>query len=270
MPQLAAGGWAFRVSFGMAVSEWQPLAPHRAGLWWLALANVPLEAWSRWMSLLDEEEQARAARFVHERDRQPFIAAHALLRILLQQLAGRPADAWRFVSGSHGKPSLHPDHRLDRLAFNLSHTRGAVACAITLDHAIGVDIEQVERSTRLVDIADSHFAPAERALLRAAPAAEQRALFFRLWTLKEAYIKAHGDGLSLPLDQFAFTLAPLAIDIDPAIRDDPAAWQFCIVTPTPTHILSLAVRHGGTTIAVTADGVTHLDIDRLMPASARG
>lgn len=252
----------------MRVDGWQPLSPHSAGLWWLTLDDVPDDAWSRWTTLLDDDERARASRFMHERDRRQYIAAHALLRILLQQLAERPARAWRFIALSRGKPSLHPDHRLRRLAFNISHTHGAVACAMTLDHAIGVDIEDVARSGHLLEIADAYFAPDELALLRAAPAERQRELFFRLWTLKESYIKAHGDGLSLPLDQFAFTLSPPAIAFTPAIRDDPAAWQFATLAPTATHILSLAIRHGGTNpVAVAPYRVTHSDIDRSMTAS---
>jgi 4'-phosphopantetheinyl transferase len=252
----------------MPLDRWQPLSSQDAGLWWLTLDDVPADAWSRWTTLLDEEERTRAARFVHDRDRHQFIAAHALLRVLLQQLAGRPAGTWRFVSSSHGKPSLHPDHRLGRLAFNISHARGAVACAMTLDHAIGVDIEDIDRSQHLLDIADAYFAADELAILRAAPAAAQRALFFRLWTLKEAYIKAHGDGLSLPLDQFAFSLSPLGIAFASAIDDDPAAWQFTTLTPTATHILALAIRHGGANpVGVMPHRMTHSNIDRLMTAS---
>jgi 4'-phosphopantetheinyl transferase len=251
----------------MASYGWPPLSLRHAGLWWLTVDDVPTDTWLR---LLDDDERERAGRFVHERDRRPFIAAHALLRILLQRLAGRPADAWRFVSSPRGKPSLHPEHGLSRLAFNLSHAKGAVACAVTVDHPIGVDIEQIERTVKLLELADAHFAASERALLRAAPAGEQRPLFFRLWTLKEAYIKAHGDGLAPPLDQFAFTTAPPAIGFAPEIRDDPAAWQFETLTPTPDHILSLAIRRGGTPVAVAPFRVTHSGIDRLMAAAARG
>jgi 4'-phosphopantetheinyl transferase len=218
--------------------------------------------------VLDDEERARAARFVFERDRHQFIAAHVLLRILLQELAGGPAGDWRFTVGTHGKPALHPDHRLGRLAFNISHTGGAVACAMTLDHDIGVDIEDLERPGRLLDIAHAYFAPDELLVLRSAPPAEQRRVFLRLWTLKEAYIKAHGDGLSLPLDRFAFSLSPPVIAFAPGFPDDPAVWQFSTVIPTVRHILSVAVRHGGTnTIAVAPHRVTHSDIDRLMTAA---
>jgi 4'-phosphopantetheinyl transferase len=135
---------------------------------------------------------------------------------------------------------------------------------------IGVDVEAVDRALKFLELADAHFAPSERTLLRAAPAAEQRGLFFRLWTLKEAYIKAHGDGLALPLDQFSFTTAPPAIGFTPEIRDDPSAWQFETLTPTPNHVLSLAIRHGGAPVAVAPFRVTHSEIDRLMAAAARG
>ncbi len=107
--------------------------------------------------------------------------------------------------------------------------------------------------------------------MRSAPPAAQRSVFFRLWTLKEAYIKAHGGGLSLPLDRFAFTLSPPVIAFAPGFPDDPAVWQFSTVTPTPTHILSVAVRHGGTNpVAVVPHRMTHSDIDRSMTATAGG
>ncbi len=78
-------------------------------------------------------------------------------------------------------------------------------------------------------------------LRNAPPGHEQRGVFLRLWTLKEAYIKAHGDGLSLPLDRFAFSLSPPIIVFAPGFPDDPAVWQFSTLTPTSSHILSVAV-----------------------------
>jgi hypothetical protein len=129
------------------LDRWQ-LSGRVAGLWWLDLDDVPANAWRRWAAILDEEERARAVRFVHERDRHQFIAAHALLRVLLQHVDGRPAGAWRFTSGIHGKPALHADHGLARLNFNISHTHGAVACGMSLDHAIGVDISGVRSSSQ--------------------------------------------------------------------------------------------------------------------------
>jgi 4'-phosphopantetheinyl transferase len=239
-----------------------------AGLWWLALDDVPADAWRRWTTILDEEERARAARFVHERDRHQFIAAHALLRLLLQQVDGRTAGTWRFTTGSNGKPALHADHGLDRLSFNISHTHGAVACGMTLDHAIGVDIEDLQRLGRLAEVADAYFAADELAILRNTAPADQRAVFFRLWTLKEAYIKARGDGLSLPLDRFAFSLSPPSIAFSPGFGDDPAAWQFATLMPTPRHLLSVAIRHRGSALVeVVPHRMTHSAMDRLLTSA---
>lgn len=270
----ASKGTALNQSRGnipMALDRWQPLSPRTASVCWLMLDDVPADAWRRWTTILDEDERARAGRFVHERDRHQFIAAHALLRVLLQHVDGRLAGTWRFATGSHGKPALHADHRVDRLSFNISHAHGAVACAMTLDHAIGVDIEGLKRPGRLIEIADAYFAADELAILRGTAAAEQHAVFFRLWTLKEAYIKAHGHGLSLPLDRFSFSLSPPRIAFAPGFGDDPAAWQFATMAPDPTHILSVAIHHHGTnTVAVAPYRITHFDIDRLMTAAAGG
>jgi 4'-phosphopantetheinyl transferase len=210
---------------------------------WLVLADVPETYWAFWPVLLDDAERARAARFVHASDRQAFIAAHALLRVMLSRAApGTAPQDWRFVSNAHGKPGLHPDHGLPRLAFNLSHTRGAVACGIAPGLPIGVDIEDAERTGDHLAIARSFFAASELALLQAAAEADRAALFIRLWTLKEAYIKACGQGMSMKLDHFAFSLDPPAIRFAEPAADDPAQWQFASIACTSRHRLAVAIR----------------------------
>jgi 4'-phosphopantetheinyl transferase len=238
------------------------LAPDTAHVWWLAVDDVPERAWSAWPSVLDDEERARAARFIRDADRRQFIAAHVLLRAMLQHFVGGPASAWRFVADRHGKPSLAPDFGLSRLEFNISHTRGAVACGMVLDRQIGVDIEDRQRTLCHLQIADGHFAPAEIAHLRSVPSEQQQALFYRLWTLKEAYIKAIGSGLSAPLDRFAFALAPIRIGFESGFDDDAACWQFESCDPTEHHTLSIAIRRSaGNPVTVLTDQVTASDID---------
>jgi 4'-phosphopantetheinyl transferase len=216
---------------------------HTAHILWLVLADVPEKYWEFWPVLLDDAERSRAARFVHASDRHAFIAAHALLRVMLSQAApGTAPQDWRFVSNAHGKPSLHPDHGLPRLVFNLSHSRGAVACGIAPGCPIGVDIEDAARTGDHLAIAQSFFATSEVALLRAAAEADRPALFIRLWTLKEAYIKACGQGLSMKLDGFAVTLDPPALRFAEPADDDPAQWQFSSIACTSGHRLSVAMR----------------------------
>lgn len=237
-----------------------------AHIWWLDLAEVPEDAWISWRVALDEEECARADRFVQVVDRRQFIAAHALLRAMLCRFAGLPPDRWRFVTGSYGKPALHPLHKMDYLEFNISHTRGAVACGMVQDCPIGVDIEDEGRSGNHLDIADAYFAPSEVVQLRAVPVPTGKKLFFLLWTLKEAYLKASGKGLSIPLDCFAFSLPSIDVSFKPPLLDRPSDWQFASIRCTSSHRMSVAIRTTNL-IKVLPGQVSYSEIERLLSLS---
>ncbi len=207
----------------------------------------------QYLQLLSPDEHERMARLVFERDRQRFLLTRALVRTTLSRYAGvAPAD-WQFQANVHGRPEI-----LDRpagvpdLRFNLSHTDGLIACAVTIGREVGVDVEHVGR--RLTqDVAGRFFAPAEVARLHSLPDDEQSMVFFDYWTLKEAYIKARGFGLALPLGDFAFHLNPgeaPTIAFEPSLQDDPATWQFLQDWPTPTHRLGLAIRRTGADLPV--------------------
>jgi 4'-phosphopantetheinyl transferase len=218
------------------------LAEGDVHVWSMAVDGLAPAVLGDWHRLLDDGERATAARFVQAADTRQYIAAHALLRLMLSGFAAMAPARWRFAAGPQGKPTVHPDIPHGRLQFNLSHTRDAVACALALDHPIGVDIENTERPTFSLDLAESYFAADEVARLRAAAPAEQRAMFFRLWTLKEAAIKALGLGLGVPLDQVAFGLSPVRVRFDPALGEDAAHWHFAAADPVPRCMLAVAVR----------------------------
>lgn len=207
----------------------------------------------RYLPLLAPDEHERMARLVFERDRHRFLLTRALVRTMLSRYAPvQPAD-WQFIANVHGRPEI-----LDRpagvpdLRFNISHTDGLIACAVTIGREVGVDVEHVNR--RLTqDVAARFFAPSEVAHLQSLPEEEQERVFFDYWTLKEAYIKARGFGLALPLGDFAFHLSPdavPAISFEPSLPDDPATWQFRQDWPTPTHRLALAIRRTGDDLPV--------------------
>jgi 4'-phosphopantetheinyl transferase len=207
-------------------------------------------------SLLSPEERTRERRHLRAGDRERFVIARALVRLQLSRFCPRPPRDWRFETTAHGRPEIAEACRPSPpLRFNVSHTAGVVVCAVTSDRAIGVDVERIDRS-RTGDVAARFFAPAEVAALQTL-APEQRAReFFDYWTLKEAYIKARGLGLALPLEHFAFSLspaAPPAIAFDGEIADDPGAWQFVQAWPTPAHRLALAVRRSGRDLEVVFD-----------------
>lgn len=153
-------------------------------------------------------EQARAERFIFPKDRTHFVVARGLLRVLLGRYLQRYPQHLYFDYGPHGKPELAPDTGDGSLHFNVSHSHGLALYAITRQRDIGVDVEHVRPGFAEEHIAERFFSPREVAVLRALPVALQSTAFFACWTRKEAFIKARGDGLSLPLDQFDVAFAP--------------------------------------------------------------
>ncbi|MDC0707026.1 4'-phosphopantetheinyl transferase superfamily protein [Stigmatella sp. ncwal1] len=195
-------------------------------------------------ALLDPAEREKQQRFYFERHRIQYLVSHALVRLTLSRYAPVAPEAWAFSANQYGRPEIRGDEK-QWLRFNLSHTDGMALCAVARDVDVGADVEDSERRGETVEIADSFFAPAEVASLRALPTSGQRERFFDYWTLKEAYIKARGMGLSLPLEQFAFELSqgrPPRISFDPRLVDEPSVWQFVQFRPSKRHAAALAVR----------------------------
>ena len=213
---------------------------------WLSTAESEVdEAWlTAARTLMNEEETRRHDRFVLARSRRQFTVARALVRQVLAGYTGIAARALRFSANQYGRPELAEGSEL--LRFNLSHTDGLVALAVTGAAEIGIDVEDAQRRSRPEEVADHFFAPAEVAGLMALPEAARPGRFFDLWTLKEAYIKARGMGLAIPLDGFAYDLsqgrAQIELAIAPALGDARAGWHFTLEDPTPRHRLALAVR----------------------------
>jgi 4'-phosphopantetheinyl transferase len=157
---------------------------------------------------LAENERSRAARFRFERDRDRFIAARGILRAILgAYLQRHPADV-TFVYGPHGKPAL-PSGKLERsIHFNLSHSYGMAMYAFAQEREIGVDLEKIRPEVTGEDIAERFLSARELGELRSLPAGEQVEGFFLHWTRKEAYLKALGFGMGIPLDSVDVSLAP--------------------------------------------------------------
>jgi 4'-phosphopantetheinyl transferase len=212
-----------------------------------------LEKLEAYRALLSKDEHDRMARFVFDRDRRAFLITRALVRTMLSRYAPvAPAD-WTFIANVHGRPEILDRPRgVPDLRFNISHTDGLIACAVTIGREVGVDVEHINRQLTH-DVAGRFFAPDEVTDLRKLPPDEQPRAFFDYWTLKEAYIKARGFGLALPLGDFAFRLKPPAppeITFEPSLEDDPSTWQFMQDWPTPQHRLGLAVRREGNDLPI--------------------
>ena len=227
----------------MTASPPNDLPPDTVLIRWLSPDAIAPEAFGRLARWLEPAERARAARFHFERDRQAYVAAHALTRVSLSRSAPRGPDTWRFTTGRHGRPEIEDAMNPSGLRFNLSHTRGLVAVALTRGSDIGVDVELIDPDRLGPEVTDRFFAPAENAHLRSLGAEARTEAAYAFWTLKEAYIKAIGLGLSCPLSAFHFVLEPLAIHFSDRLDDDPARWLARRFRPTPDHALALAVRH---------------------------
>jgi 4'-phosphopantetheinyl transferase len=210
---------------------------------WLVLDRITPDQWSGLERMLDEAERTRANSFRFERDRNAYVAAHALARTMLSTHAPHPPSAWRFSTNAYGKPEIVTANGTPPLRFNLSHTRGLVAAAVTLENDVGIDVEAIDATRLTLDLAERYFAASEMDYLRRAPVDQQCETMFAFWTLKEAYVKAVGLGLSLSLDAFAYELEPLSIRFSPPLGDDPACWLLRRLKPTPDHALALALRH---------------------------
>ena len=192
------------------------------------------------LALLSADERARYGRFVFPDDRRDFAEAHALLRRVLSLYAAVAPPAWIFDAPPGEKPALVPWLGAPPLSFNLSHTRGLVACAVALDADVGVDAERIDRVADGEDIAARYFTAGETAALMACDSPGRATRFIELWTLKEAYLKAIGRGLARPLNEVAFAFAAdgtIAWDVPGAARDE---WRFALF-PLPNARIAAAV-----------------------------
>jgi 4'-phosphopantetheinyl transferase len=197
------------------------------------------------LAVLSSGERERLERFRFERDRHLFLVSHALLRFALSRLAGVDPQAWQFCTGPHGRPEIAAPP--SRLRFSLSHTRALAACAATIDDDIGLDVEHTSRRVT-AGLADRFFSPRETHALRRVAGPAQCARFFEYWTLKEAYLKARGLGLSLPLNRFSVyrdRQGVWRIAFEPSVGDDPACWRFWSWPIGDEHRAALAIAPAG-------------------------
>ena len=193
---------------------------------------------------LSIEERARRDRLRFGDDRRDFTIAHDLLRRALSRYADMPPADWRFVTDDYGKPWIESiDLKVRALSFSLSHTLGCVACAITSNAPLGVDIERIDQSQRVQEIADRYFSEKEAAWLRQCSVELRNIRFVELWTLKESFLKAIGVGLSGSLTDVSFRFDEHArIEISGPSTSDPHEWHFALFEPVYDVRLGIAVR----------------------------
>ncbi len=190
------------------------------------------------------DERERAHRLAFERDRRRFIVCRGVLRAILSRYLGAAPGSLRFQYNRHGKPALSSVSGEHPLRFSVSHAEETALYGVTLRREIGVDIEQVRAGFATDDIAERFFSRREISSLRTLSPADRPQAFFRCWTRKEAYIKARGDGLSLPLSRFAVSLLPDEPAALLCARDDPqeaSRWSLRDLPACPGYVAAIAV-----------------------------
>ena len=208
--------------------------------WWCANLDVPPETSARLFATLTRDERSRSSRFRFERDQQRFIVAHGVLRDVLGcYLETKPREI-TFACNAFGKPDLSPVFR-SRLKFNLSHSAGLALIAIAADSNVGVDLECIQAQCDYAEIARRFFSPVEIAQLHALPSHLYAEAFFNCWTKKEAYLKARGEGLSIPLNSFS---VPLTTD-SAHTPVDLYGWSLYTLRPAPGYAGALAIEGTG-------------------------
>ena len=211
----------------------------------LLLAQAAAALTKQYHALMSADERERHGRFYFDRDRHTFLVARALVRTTLSKYADVPPGDWTFSAGPHGRPEIASPTGLPPLRFNLSHTHGLVAIAVALGVDLGIDVEGRRRETTAA-VARRFFAPPEVRHFESVPPAQQPLVFLEFWTLKEAYIKATGEGLSAGLSSFAMRLDdPPTVSFTNGNNATAADWHFRRLTLTDAHVTSLAVRRPG-------------------------
>lgn len=194
-------------------------------------------------ALLNEEERDRWQRFRPEHRRREYLATHALARKALSFYRPVEPRDWRFVTNAYGKPSPASGCGLH---FNLSNSAGLAVCLVA-DVEVGVDVEARKRAHEIAKVEYKVFSAAELAQLDALPGSEQPDRYLSLWTLKEAYIKARGMGMALPLREISFLFdhaGTVRLDVAAGVDEDPSRWRF------------RSFDHAGHRIAMAWDGAT--------------
>lgn len=203
-------------------------------------------------SLLSPQEQVHLGTLADAAARDRQVVTRAALRVLLSRCvpAVAPQD-WRFTRAAHGRPELAGPLDAAALSFNVAHTDDQIIVALSAAGRVGVDVEALQRQTDALALARRYFRPEEAAVLQALPAPQRQRRFLELWTLKEACVKATGEGLARGLQRVGFVLddashiTPLSTGHE---RDD--AWQFWQWSLAGRHLVALALQGGSEPCAV--------------------
>jgi 4'-phosphopantetheinyl transferase len=238
----------------MASDAWAPppagplaLGPDEVHVWRASLRPPP-HVLARLEAHLSPDERARAARFRFPEHRDAFTAGRGAQREILSRYAGLPPHALAYSETKYGKQSLAGAAAELDIRYNVSNSGGLALYAVTLRREVGVDLEQLKPMPDGIDIARRFFSAPENEVFAALDEGVRDLAFFCCWTRKEAYIKAVGEGLSMPLDRFDVAFAPgepARILRTRGEEDEAGRWSMAEVQPGPGYVGALVVEGDG-------------------------
>ena len=258
----------------------RPLPADEAHLYFMRLDGMDEPPPSLY-ALLNPAERERCARYAFMRNRIESTCARALARCALSRYAAVDPRAWSFAVSERGKPQIAgplagllagllpgatPETpAAPSLEFNVSHTEGLVLCLVARGRAVGVDGEFLGRRSDIELLSRRCLSSAEQQALWALPATAQARRFLLHWTLKEAYLKARGIGIGLPLAEITILAdddpqvvagPPTHFALGPGVGDQPERWQLGRCQPTAHHVAAYAIARTSGEVAVQLAEVT--------------
>ncbi len=222
------------------------LPPGQIHLWFAFLNEInDPHILAAYEELLTPEENEKRKRFHFKKHQHQYLVTRALVKTTLSFYNDVDPRQWRFSTNKYGRPEIISTPGIIPIRFNLSHADGLVMCGVTRKEDIGVDVENLVINKDILGIAEYSFSTQEVVDLKKFPKEKQHNRFFDYWTLKESFIKARGMGLSLPLNQFSFSLlddGPLTISFQHQQTFDPKSWQFWRLKPSQQHAAAVAIK----------------------------
>jgi len=211
---------------------------------WRADMNQDRATINTYLKLLSPDEKERAGKYYFQRDREYFVVARGVLRMILSRYIDLSPEQIAFSFNPYGKPALRQGVGDDLLRFNVAHSGTVALYAFTRGREIGIDIEYIQQNCWSLELAEHFFSPTEVSMLSALAPQSRTLAFFDCWTRKEAYIKARGEGLSHPLNRFTVSVTPgqpaslLTTDGEPR---EASRWTLMDLFPGREYRAALAV-----------------------------
>jgi len=223
----------------------------------------------RYQSLLSGDELVQMSHFFSDRHRHQYLVTRALVRTTLSAYYQVEPAEWKFTHNPFGKPGVtYPDQQLP-IRFNLSHTNGLVMCGVVRGYDIGVDVEDLQRSTHSTyESLSRYFSKREIEDLLELPVTQKKQRFFDYWTLKESYIKARGMGLSIPLHKFSFLFQGNRLSefsIHPDLNDSARSWRFWRTQIDGRYLIAVATKSTDNDLVLSAVNSVPLQNSKPIP-----